>query len=59
MKQESRAHQPVVSRRRFLGDLGMGFTGLALGGMLFEDGVARAARRFSPQPGRTASFGSS
>ena len=31
-----------VSRRAFLSDLGMGFTGLALGAMLFRDGVARA-----------------
>jgi len=33
---------PAVGRRRFLADLGMGFTGLVLGTMLFEDGVARA-----------------
>src|SRR5205823_12819015 len=31
-----------VSRRTFLADLGMGFTGLALGAMLHRDGVARA-----------------
>ena len=31
-----------VSRRGFLSDLGMGFTGLALGAMLFRDGIARA-----------------
>ena len=30
-------------RRAFLADLGMGFTGLALGAMLHRDGVARAA----------------
>ena len=30
------------SRRAFLADLGMGFTGLALGAMLQRDGVARA-----------------
>jgi hypothetical protein len=30
------------SRRSFLADLGMGFTGLALGAMLFKDGIARA-----------------
>lgn len=30
-----------TSRRSFLADLGMGFTGLALGAMLFRDGVAR------------------
>jgi hypothetical protein len=28
-------------RRRFLADVGLGFTGLALGAMLFEDGIAR------------------
>ena len=31
-----------VSRRTFLADVGMGFTGLALGAMLHRDGVARA-----------------
>lgn len=31
-----------VSRRSFLADTGMGFTGLALGALLFRDGVARA-----------------
>src|SRR5437588_3895370 len=30
------------TRRAFLADLGMGFTGLALGAMLHRDGVARA-----------------
>jgi hypothetical protein len=34
---------PGVTRRSFLADTGMGFTGLALGAMLFRDGVARAA----------------
>src|SRR5215218_4619943 len=32
-----------VSRRRFLADLGMGFTGMALGGTLLSQGVVRAA----------------
>lgn len=32
-----------VSRRTFLADVGMGFTGLALGAMLFRDGLARGA----------------
>jgi hypothetical protein len=32
----------VPDRRRFLADAGMGFTGLVLGAMLFEDGIARA-----------------
>ena len=31
-----------MTRRSFLADTGMGFTGLALGAMLFKDGVARA-----------------
>ncbi len=30
-----------LSRRSFLADTGMGFTGLALGAMLFRDGIAR------------------
>jgi hypothetical protein len=33
-------HRPT--RRSFLADVGMGFTGLALGSVLFKDGVARA-----------------
>jgi len=33
----------AVSRRLFLADMGMGFTGLALGATLFRDGVVRAA----------------
>ena len=33
---------PGVTRRSFLADTGMGFTGLALGAMLFKDGLARA-----------------
>ena len=32
---------PGISRRSFLADTGMGFTGLALGAMLFKDGVAQ------------------
>ena len=31
-----------MHRRAFLADLGMGFTGLALGSMLARDGIARA-----------------
>src|SRR5437764_953025 len=31
-----------ITRRTFLADTGMGFTGLALSAMLFQDGVARA-----------------
>ena len=43
MKRHS--HCPGVTRRSFLADTGMGFTGLALGAMLFKDGVARAEVR--------------
>lgn len=31
-----------ITRRTFLADVGMGFTGVALGSLLFQDGVARA-----------------
>src|SRR3954447_4703535 len=41
-----------VHRRTFLADLGMGFTGLALGAMLHRDGVARASEgRWAPPDG--------
>src|SRR4051794_9985901 len=39
---------PGITRRSFLADTGMGFTGLALGAMLFRDGVARG----EPAPAR-------
>jgi len=39
-----------VTRRSFLADTGMGFTGLALGALLFKDGVARADH--APPDGR-------
>ncbi|HEV3121956.1 MAG TPA: DUF1501 domain-containing protein [Isosphaeraceae bacterium] len=38
--QQSRC--PGITRRSFLADTGMGFTGMALGAMLFRDGVAQA-----------------
>lgn len=43
-----------VSRRTFLADTGMGFTGLALGALLFKDGVARgeAPTTFNPPDGK-------
>jgi hypothetical protein len=42
-----------VSRRAFLADLGLGFTGLALGALLAEDGRLRAdAPAWSPPDGR-------
>jgi Protein of unknown function (DUF1501) len=43
-----------VTRRSFLVDTGMGFTGLALGAMLFRDGVARAET--NPTPDGKAHF---
>jgi hypothetical protein len=36
------ASRVSIPRRRFLADVGGGFTGLVLGAMLYEDGVARA-----------------
>jgi hypothetical protein len=39
-----------ITRRTFLADTGMGFTGLALSAMLFQDGVARADN--APPDGR-------
>jgi hypothetical protein len=39
-----------MSRRGFLADVGMGFTGLALGAMLFKDGVVRADETRNPKP---------
>ena len=46
------AHLP--GRRAFLADLGMGFTGLALGALLFQDGIARAASpgKWAPPDGK-------
>jgi hypothetical protein len=41
---------PGVTRRSFLADTGLGFTGLALGAMLFKEGVARAAAPSPPTP---------
>ena len=46
MKRDFQIPTPLagpVSRRDFLSDLGLGFTGLSLGAMLFEDGIAKAA----------------
>ncbi|RPI82654.1 MAG: DUF1501 domain-containing protein, partial [Planctomycetaceae bacterium] len=40
------------ARRTFLADLGLGFTGLALGSMLHRDGVVRANDEFVPPDGR-------
>src|SRR5207253_4662075 len=40
-----------VTRRTFLADAGMGFTGLVLGAMLFHDGIAAAAPVHASKPG--------
>ncbi len=50
MSAERPHHCPGVTRRSFLADTGLGFTGLALGAMLFKDGVARAADPSPPAP---------
>ena len=42
MKPTSQPQGCGRTRRSFLADTGMGFTGLAPGAMLFKDGVARA-----------------
>lgn len=39
-----------MQRRTFLADLGMGFTGLALGAMLHRDGISRAGAPAAWQP---------
>ena len=39
-----------IPRRNFLADVGMGFTGLALGAMLNREGIARAATTGAFQP---------
>src|SRR6185503_11091562 len=46
---------PGVTRRSFLADTGLGFTGLALGAMLFRDGVARAESPGAHAPGSGSS----
>ncbi|HEV8291241.1 MAG TPA: DUF1501 domain-containing protein, partial [Tepidisphaeraceae bacterium] len=54
-ERESKPHRcPGVSRRSFLLDTGMGFTGLALSAMLFKDGVAQgnAIPTYIPPDGR-------
>lgn len=38
----------MLPRREFLSDLGLGFTGLALGSMLHRDGIARASSGKAP-----------
>ncbi len=48
MNTRYQTNQPAVSRRTFLADMGMGFTGLALGAMLEREGLARAAAWIPP-----------
>jgi hypothetical protein len=48
----SRHRCPGISRRSFLVDTGMGFTGLALSAMLFRDGRASAEPVHLPPDGR-------
>jgi len=43
MAKNQPSHCPGVTRRSFLFDTGMGFTGLALSSLLFKDGFARSA----------------
>ena len=44
-----------MNRRLFLADVGMGFTGLALGAMLHRDGLARVRRLVArPTASRTS-----
>src|SRR5262245_41312860 len=53
MKSRNRRCGPCcgrVNRRKFLADVGLGFTGLALGAMLHADGVARADVEAARQP---------
>lgn len=47
-KNSSAHHCPGVTRRSFLLDTGMGFTGLALSAMLFRDGNLRHAHASEP-----------
>ena len=51
MPSPARAQVVIPPRRAFLADLGLGFTGLALGAMLARDGVGSPAE-WSPPDGR-------
>jgi Protein of unknown function (DUF1501) len=52
----SRSCCPGITRRSFLADTGMGFTGLALSAMLFRDGLARAETPPVPPNGKPPHF---
>src|SRR6476659_5151611 len=43
---------PGITRRSFLADTGLGFTGIALGAMLFRDGIARGEEAWHPPDGK-------
>src|SRR5215212_1063453 len=43
---------PGITRRSFLADTGMGFTGLALGALLFRDGVVHGESAWQPPDGQ-------
>jgi uncharacterized protein (DUF1501 family) len=47
---QTHSNPTSLTRRHFLADMGMGFTGLVLGAMLYQDGVARADNQ--PPDGR-------
>lgn len=44
--------RPSIHRRTFLADLGLGFTGLALGAMLHRDGYASPGAAWAPPDGK-------
>jgi hypothetical protein len=48
MKHDVNKSSCLLPRRAFLADIGMGFTGLALGAMLHRDGIVRADAPASP-----------
>ncbi|MCX7422344.1 MAG: DUF1501 domain-containing protein [Planctomycetia bacterium] len=47
---DTQACNCLNSRRAFLSDMGMGFTGLALGAMLADEGILRSAEITAPSP---------
>src|SRR5579884_1642111 len=54
MSEPCACHHPTpnLSRRAFLADLGLGFTGLVLGAMLHRDGFASEAQPWAPPDGK-------
>jgi hypothetical protein len=49
---DQKSRPPRASRRAFLADVGMGFTGLALGAMLQRQGVAQTSDAWTPPDGK-------